>query len=157
MAIDPCKDETLLSALMDNQLPPEHAAAVRRHMATCTTCRKRFEALQQADAIIRSMAGSEPSADFDRNFWRKVADLESRRAKRSWLRPLLTGWRPVLASGMAVGVAAVILFYTSQGKEPSPEEVFIAQNMELLQNYDVIDHLELLEQWDAIETMKEPS
>jgi len=157
MTIDPCKDETLLSALMDDELLPEQKAAIRQHMETCPVCRQRFEALQQTDAMINGMEPLEPSADFNRNFWSKVADLENRATKRSWLRVLLTGWRPVLASGMAAGIAAVILIYTGQGKGPNPEEVFIAQNMDLLQNYDVIDHLDMLEQWDAIETMKEPS
>jgi anti-sigma factor RsiW len=157
MTIDSCQNETFLSALMDDELPPEQKAAIRRHMESCPVCRQRYEALQQADAMVKGMKPLEPSADFDRTFWRKVADLEDRATSRSWLRTFLTGWRPVLASGLAAGIAAAIFIYTGQSKGPTAEEVFIAQNMELLQNYDVIDHLDMLEQWDAIETMKEPS
>jgi anti-sigma factor RsiW len=157
MTIDPCKDETLLSALMDDELPPVQATAIRRHMESCPVCRQRFEALQQADAMIKGMAPLEPSADFDRTFWRKVADLEDRATSHSWLRTLVTGWRPVLASGLVAGLAAAVFIYAGHGKGPTAEEVFIAQNMELLENYDVIDHLDMLEHWDAIETMKGPS
>lgn len=142
---------------MDGELSSEDAAAVRRHMATCPECRRGFEALLQTDAMIKGMAPVEPSADFDRTFWRKVADLDDRRAGRSWLRTLLTGWRPLLASGLAAGAAAVIFIYNARDTGPSAEEVFIAQNMELLENYDLIDQLDMLEQWDDIESMKEPS
>jgi anti-sigma factor RsiW len=155
--MDPCKNETLLSALMDDELSPEQNAAIRRHMQTCPACRQHFEALQRTDAMVKGMQPLAPSADFDRNFWRKVADLENRRTGRSWLRAMLTGWRPVLASGLAAGIAAAIFIYTAHDNGPTLEEAIIAQNMELLQNYDVIDHLNLLEHWDAIETMKEPS
>jgi len=157
MTIDPCKDANLLSALMDDELPPEDSAAVRRHLETCPGCRDRYAALMRTDATIKGMAALEPSPDFDRTFWRKVADLEDRGKSRAWLRSWLTGWRPLLASGLAAAAAAVILIYSGQVGGPTPEEVFIAQNMELLENYDVLEHLDMLEQLDAVETMKEPS
>ncbi len=157
MTENSCQDRALLSALLDGELSAEQAAAVHRHMTTCAACRQRYEALKQTDALIHGMAAHEPAADFDRTFWRKVAELEDRKAGRAWLLTLLTGWRPVLASGLAVGIAAAILFYSNYDKRPSPEEVAIALNMDLLQNYDVIDHLDMLEHWDAIKTLKEPS
>jgi len=157
MTIDPCKDEALLSALMDDELSPEHAAAVRRHMETCPVCRQRFETLQQTDAMVRGMATLEPSADFNRSFWRKIAEIEDGRTNRSRLRAWLTGWRPVLASGLAAGVAAVIFIYSGQSQGPTPEEMFIAQNIELFQNFDLIEQLDMLEQLDTVENIKEPS
>ena len=157
MNIDPCKDETWLSALLDDELSPEHAAAVRRHMARCPQCRSQFETLRRTDKVISEMAPLAPSADFDRSFWRKVDDLEELKQRRSWLHYALTGWRPVLAAGLAAGLVAVVFMHTGQDRKLTREELFIAQNMELLQNFDVIEHLDMLEQWDAIETMKEPS
>jgi anti-sigma factor RsiW len=157
MAIDPCKDESLLSALVDGELSPAHSAAVRRHIAACPLCRRRFDALQDGDALIRGMPALEPSAAFDRTFWRKIAELEEHRASRAGLRYLLTGWRPLLAAGLAAGVVAVIFMHGARSKRLSPEELFIARNMELLENYDVIDQMDILEQWDVVENMKEPS
>jgi hypothetical protein len=45
------------------------------------------------------------------------------------------------------------------GPEPdlSRDEMAIAENMELLMDYDLISHLEILENWDALEAMKERS
>ncbi len=157
MTIDPCKDETLLSALMDDELPPEHCAAVRRHLETCPACQRRYTALLRTDAMVKGMAPLEPSPDFDRGFWRKIAELEDRGRGRARFRSWLAGWRPLFASGLAAAAAAVIFIYSAQDRGPTPEEVFIAQHMDLLENYDVIEHLDMLEQFDAIEAMKGPS
>ena len=48
----------------------------------------------------------------------------------------------------------LITVYSHQGGKITPEEVFIAENMELLQDYDMIDQLDMLEQWKAIDNMK---
>lgn len=157
MAIDPCRDENLLSALEDGELSQEESAAVQRHMTECPLCRQRFEALKKADAVVSNMAQMELSPDFDRSFWHKIANLENREKSRFRLSFLLTGWRPLFATGMAAAVAAAILIYTGQHKKPTQDETLIAQNMELLQDFDVIDQLDLLEHWDDIQTMKEPS
>ena len=109
MPVNPCKDESLLSALMDEALPAKHAAAVRRHMESCAVCRQRFEALQHTDAMLRDMEPLEPSPEFEQTFWRKVAELGENRPQRSWLRFLLSGWRPLLATGVMAGLMAAIL------------------------------------------------
>lgn len=157
MKIDPCKNESLLSALIDDELPQELGAAVRWHMEDCPECRQRFEDLQKADVMIRDMETIEPSADFERTFWRKVDDLERRGKDRSRLVSLLTGWRPVLAAGAIAALIAIFLIYPGHNGRLTSEEMFIAQNMELLQDYDLIENLDLLEQWDNIQAMKEPS
>ena len=157
MRIDPCKDERLLSALIDNELPAKQAAAVQRHLAGCPQCQQRLEALQRSDAMLRGLESLTPSADFDRTFWRKVDGLQKAEAGGFRLRYWLSGWRPVLAAGVAAGLAVAIFLHGHQQQRLSAEEVSIAQNMELLQNYDMIDHLDMLEKLDAGETLKEHS
>jgi anti-sigma factor RsiW len=158
MKIDPCKDPTLLSALIDGELSPEQSAAVRRHMDQCAACRRQYDILGQTDAMIQGMADLEPSADFDSTFWRKVADRRERGTGRAWLQVLWGRWRPVLAAGVTAAAAAVVILVAIGGSNgPTPEEVFIAQNMELLENLDIIDQLDMLEQLDVVETMEEPS
>jgi anti-sigma factor RsiW len=158
MKIDPCKDPTLLSALLDGELSTGQSAAVRRHMDRCDACRRQYDLLERSDAMVRGMAPLAPSADFDRAFWQKVADLEDRRTGRYWLQVLWGRWRPALIAGVtATAAAAVIFVMAGVHRGPTPEEVFIAQNMELLENFEIIDHLEMLEQLNAVETMEEPS
>jgi anti-sigma factor RsiW len=158
MKINPCKDPTLLSALLDGELSAEQSAAVRRHVDQCPACRQHYDILRQTDAMVRGMPPLTPSEDFDRTFWSKVADHDERRSDRTWLRIQWGRWRPALAAGVAAAAAAVVIFVAVGGsKAPTAEEVFIAQNMELLDNFDMIDHLDMLEQLEAVETMKEPS
>lgn len=142
---------------MDGELPPEQSAAVRRHLDRCLGCRRQYDILRQNDAMVRDMAPLKPSADFDRAFWNRVAQLDERRTGRPWFHVLWGRWRPVLAAGAAAAAAVVIFIAIGVNRGPTPEEVFIAQNMELLENFDMIDHLDLLEQMDAVEAMKEPT
>jgi anti-sigma factor RsiW len=157
MAINSCKDESVLSALADGELTPEESAVVQSHLESCAQCRQRFDAIRNAGEAIKGMAGIEPSAGFDRAFWQKIADLENREKSRFRLGALLADWRPLLASGVAAAIAVAIFVYTGQHKSLTQEEALIAQNIELLQDYDVIDQLDMLEHWDDIQTVKEPS
>lgn len=153
---DPCKDETLLSAYLDGELPESRADEVRRHLASCSRCRKAFESLAQTDALVQKFDSIEPSTDFDRTFWQKVEAIEEQKEQRHWFRYLFRGWRPVLAGGLA-GLAVAVFIYSVGTKALSPEEMFIAEHMELLNNYDLIGELEMLEHWEAIEAMEEQS
>jgi anti-sigma factor RsiW len=157
MKIDPCKDESLLSALIDDEVYQKVGTAVRRHMEDCHKCKQRFEELQKTDEMIRDMATMEPSADFDRTFWSKVNELENRNKERSRLISILTGRRPLIAAGAIAALMAIFFIYTGHNGRLTSEEMFIAQNMEMLQDYDLIERLDMLEQWDNIEAVKEPS
>jgi anti-sigma factor RsiW len=157
MTIDFCKNENLLSALIDDELPQELGEMIRRHLDTCPRCRQRFEDLQKTDTMIRDMATLEPSANFERTFWSKIDNLKNRSKNHLRLISLLTGWRPVTAASAIAAMIVAFLIYTGHHGGLSSEEIFIAQNIELLQDYDLIDHLEMLEQWDIVETMQEPS
>ena len=157
MKIDPCKDESLISALIDGELPQGLEEAICRHMEDCPKCRQRFEDLNKTDEMIRDMETMEPSADFERTFWRKVDALEDHKKVSSRLISLLTGRRPLLVAGAIAAFMAIFFIYTVHHGRLTSEEIFIAQNMELLQDYDLIENLEMLEQWDIIEAMEEPS
>jgi anti-sigma factor RsiW len=153
---NPCKNEELLSALLDGELSATHEAAVRRHLETCPLCQQRLEALQLTDESIQHMAQIEPSADFDRTFWRRIDEMEEEETRGARDFPRIFGRWPALATGLtAVCLAFFFIYIGLIGGDLTPEEVFIAQNMELLQDYDMIEHLDILEQWDVLENMKE--
>jgi len=151
-----CKVDALLSAYLDGELPARQSAEVERHLADCEACRRSLQALQHTDTHLRGMAAPEPSADFDRRFWQKVAAVEKETQRSPWSGFWLKGWRPILAGGLAGLVAAVIIYH--HGRQAlGPEELFIAEHMEFLKNYELLGNLEMLEQWDAMESMKEQS
>jgi hypothetical protein len=101
------------------------------------------------------MATMEPSADFDRTFWRRIDELEEPGVRSDRFLFQIFGRWPALAAGLTAAGLAFLLIFTGRGGDLTPEEVFIAQNMEFLQEYDMIEYLDILEQWDALESMKE--
>lgn len=156
MKIDQCQDPTLLSALLDGELAPEQSVAVHSHLKTCEACQRQLDILRKSDAMVQTMAPLTPSADFDNIFWAKIAAQPERKTAGAWLRVLWTGWRSAIVAGLAAAAAMVIIFVTiNVHRGPTPEEVFIAQNMELLKGFDIIGQLDML-QLDAMEIMREP-
>lgn len=154
---DPCNTAHLISALLDGELPEAEANRLRRHIRACTACSDNLEALVQNDALIRELPEIEPSAQFERTFWSKVESFDQQREKRTWWRFWLSGWRPVAAGALAGAMAVALLFNAGRDRQLSPEEIFLAENAELLEAYELIENLDMLEHWDAIELMEEQS
>ena len=151
--IDPCKDPSLLSALIDGELSTADSEAVQKHLQGCGACRRQLAVLEQNEALLKQMPALEPSAEFNRTFWEKVDQFEQRSARHQWLRYLFTGWRPLLAGGLA-GLAAAVFIAFGPQKALTPEEIFIAENIELLDEFDLIDKMDLLRSWEALEAMQ---
>lgn len=152
----PCRQEQLLSAYLDGELPDAQADELKMHLAECPDCRRALEAFGRSDTLIRDLPSLEPSAQFDRTFWEKIETLESGSRYRLWAVYLFRGWRPLWVGAIATLAVAVMIYFG--GRSPlSPEEVFIAEHMEFLKDYDVIGQLELLEHLDAIDAINEPS
>lgn len=154
---NPCQDETLLSAFIDGELSQAEVQSVTRHLESCSACRKKLSELSAADGLIQGLAPIVPSAGFDRTFWGKVADLEEGQQSHWWKRFLRPAWRPALATGLAAGLVAGLFFITGLDKGVSPEDQFVAENVEFLNDYDLIRDLEILQNWEVLEAMKELS
>jgi len=151
-----CPQEPRLSAYLDGELTEAQAAEVKRHLADCTGCRRTLEGLRRADALVRDLPPLAPSAAFDRTFWEKVDALEDQSRYRLWARPFFKGWRPVWAGAIAALAVAVMLYFGGT-PPPSPEEVYIAEHIEFLEDYEVIGQLEMLENFDTADTTNGPS
>lgn len=153
-----CPKEQELSAYMDQALSHHGMARVRRHVENCAVCRDKVAALQQADEMIRLLPEFSPSAGFDTTFWSKVAWVDADRRKTfwpfSWMERFLLGWRPVLAAGLTAGVVAGFFLCIRPDPRPSFEEVFISDNLELFSEFELIEHLDLFENWKAIQSLE---
>lgn len=153
--VDPCRDEIWLSAYLDDELPPEETSAMRRHLAECPACRRQLADLKAMDEMVQALPDLEPSDGFEPAFWSKVAAVQERRKMPSWLAYLFSGWRPILVGGLTTGLVAGIFVLTNPEKQLNPDERFIAENIEFLDNYDLIRHLDLMEKWEVIQAMED--
>jgi hypothetical protein len=87
-----------------------------------------------------------------------VDALETGSRYRIWAGQIFRGWRPVWAA-VLTGIAVAALIHFGRTDALTTEEVFIAQHIELLEDYDVISQLDMLEEFDAAGsgTVKETS
>jgi anti-sigma factor RsiW len=152
---NPCQYASLLSAFMDGELSTAQAEAVRRHLESCGGCRRQLADLQATDRALKEMEQLEPSAGFEGAFWDKVAGPKVSGPFHWWERYLRPAWRPALAAALACGVIAGGWIFSATGGRVSPEDRFMADNVEFLINYDLIDNLDILENWEAIDAIKE--
>ena len=152
---NPCNQSKLLSVYLDGELTQAQSDTLKAHLDACPECQRTLATLRDNDARIRDLPALEPSADFDRTFWKKV-DALNEETRWSWRQNLFRGWRPVWAGAMT-GLAVAVMIYFKSTDPMTPEEVFIAEHMEFLEDYDLIGQLEMLEHLEAINAMKELS
>jgi anti-sigma factor RsiW len=124
-----------LTALLDDALPAERAAAVRSHLAACPACRAEQARLRGAVALLAALPPPpEPSPFF-------ATRLEARlRAEADQPRGLLARlaalrWRVLLPVAGAVAAAGLALAVGLRHPR-SPDETLFAANLELLEDYD---------------------
>ncbi len=158
----PCNVTEMISSLIDGELSPKDTESVRQHLEDCVICRKEFDALKSVDNLLRDVKPVEPSYDFARGFWKKVDALDARKTKtdarktKKSLWPIFNdfswGLRPSLVSAAAVILiaAGTVIFYRSAPPALDPTGMLIAENMALYSDYEIIDNLELFENWEEI-------
>ena len=74
----------LLSAHLDDELPPSVAAEVEAHIASCAACRAELDELDGARTTLRSLPRLEAPAGFTRDI------VRTRHAKRVGIVPWVT-------------------------------------------------------------------
>ena len=150
----------VLSAFVDNELSDHKAREVRQHLEACPECQHKYQEICKINALLGSMSEIEPSSEFDRKFWQKIADQEARQEQKygQWFRFIRL--RPVFTAGLAASLSLVLvlgIFQYHSHKSISQEEIFMAENIELLRDFELIHHLDLLEYWETTDEMKDKS
>ncbi len=141
---------------MDGELSKNEEKKFREHLEICTDCQKELETLVHGDRLLSNLSEIEPSKDFDRNFWERIDVMEPK--KTGWSIPwdiIFGKIRPQFALTFSVILIAGIIFFERAPFKPSEDEILIAENLELFQNYEMINHLDLLENWEAFTEKKE--
>jgi anti-sigma factor RsiW len=152
-----------LSAFLDGELPGALAEAVRAHVTGCPACADRLERLRALHGALDQLPTQQPSDRFDGAFARRLqAAKRDQRAAVPASRPRW-GWRLPAFAAAAAGLCAVVVVAVLALRSPPPrtdapdagDELELAMNLELLQDYDVVANLEALEDFEVVKRMEE--
>ena len=150
-----------LVAYADGELPADRAALVERHVQSCGSCTAVVAELRRVNALPPPPV-IEPSADFDRMFWTKLAG--ARLEQESQAGRLLSVMRSFLirptglavSAGIALGVFVVSLYLMRPPHAAlSQQEVMAAADLDLYANLEVIQNSEALENFELIQMLDE--
>ena len=133
-------------AFLSGELAPAERARVDTHLETCAACRR---AVDESRAVLAALAPGRPAAppmDWAR-YQAKLRAAVALRRRGWWWRP----W-PALA---AVAVGTVVLVLTLQTPErradlATLDETVLGARLPLLQQYQVVERLDLFEDLDVI-------
>lgn len=150
--------ETELTAYVRGELTERTREAVSRHLSGCAECRETVSAFRSLfEALAR--APEPPAIQWGRYRAEIRARLESESGRRRW-----AWWRHPLPLAASAGVATALLVVAllmSSPRQELPvrlaaenlngfEEVVLGTRLDLLQQYPVVERLELLEDLDVI-------
>lgn len=165
-----CRYEKMISAFLDGELSESDAEKLLSHISDCSDCRLAMETYAAMDRRLNAMPQIDPSGEFDKRVFAEIAAFE---AKQDRLKQLfgwiLHSWRLPAALATAALLVFFVIVYPGlhpvmnpgvsvKGETaPSMDETMMAEQLEFFQQYDVINNLELLENWEAVVAFKERS
>lgn len=145
---EPAHPDAELTAFAADALGGAERARVAAHLASCAGCRRTVE---ESRAVLAGLAASlpaPPATDWRRYGAALRARVESGRRRVWWLRPVPV----VLAAGVATAV--VVLAIDVLDHRPvelaAVEETMLGARLPLLQQYRVVERLDLLEDLETI-------
>jgi anti-sigma factor RsiW len=140
--------DTELTAFVADALGAAERARVAAHLESCADCRQAVEESRAALAGLASGRPVPPPIDWGRYGAELRARVHSGRRWSWWARPM-----PAV---LAVGAATAVLLFVLNGLERRPvelaavEETMLGARLPLLQQYRVVERLDLLEDLEAI-------
>jgi len=152
-----------LVAYVDGELPVDIVARVERHVRACSSCSAVVAGLRQVNALPQPPL-IEPSAEFDRIFWTKLAGVRREPEQHYGLERLRSAakaffTRPAglsLSAGLALGVFVVTLYLLRPPYAALPQqEAMVAADLDLYTNLDVIQYSEALANFELIQMLDE--
>jgi anti-sigma factor RsiW len=140
--------DTELTAFVAGALAPAERARVAAHVESCADCR---QAVEESRAVLARLAAGGPVPP-PIDWGRYGADLRARvqsAGRRSW-------WVRPMPAVLAAGAVTAVLLLALHGLDRRPvelaavEETMLGARLPLLQQYRVVERLDLLEDLDAI-------
>ena len=145
--------ETLLIPHLRGELDAAARARVETHLLGCGRCRAAADGLSNALGTITRQVADLATPDwpsYRAELRRKIVARDDR--AQPWWRPTLL-W----TSFVAVGVAAVVVFsLVALQRAPNIDQLALADvDVGLLRNYPVVEKMDLLENYDEIDHLDE--
>jgi anti-sigma factor RsiW len=140
------KMESKILGYMDGRLKAGEAREVETHLEACATCRLRVNEFRAVSGLLDELPLIEPSPAFDARVRARVAAEPVKRSWWAWLAP-----SPRVAFAAAMLVLTMVWIGTRPRQQPAldatntvaaPEA--IANDMPVLENYDVLANFEAL-------------
>ena len=149
--------ETLLILHLRGELDAAARARVEAHLRGCARCRDEAAGLSNAMGAIGRQIAELPTPEwtiYRADLRRKLRDRIAARQDRaeSWWRPTLI-WGSFAAAGVAA-LALVTLFALQ--RPPNVDQLALADvDIGLLRTYPVVEKMDLLENYDVIDHLDE--
>lgn len=150
-----CQFEPDLTAFLDRELAPLRKKQLEAHLLSCGGCSATLSLLRRAVAQLSGLPELSPSFGLRR---RVMARLEEPATLGEKLWALFRPSVLMPALGMAAALATVAgLFATRPALKLDPEAVYLARNMEMIEDYEVLglepEDLELVENLHELEAL----
>ncbi len=159
-----CKEiQSMLAPFMAGELSGDQARSVRQHLACCLPCRSGLKAADLIEVLPALDDSIEPSVDFAARFEARLRQLRQAAAdkrEQGWLQKIAAWGRPRQLA--AAGALALLIAIGVYSRRPAavdlelfaPEnDLRIAEKLPLLEDMAVINHLDLLEDFETIENL----
>jgi len=102
------------SALIDGELPEEHAADVQAHLFSCDACYHVYKQLEQVAEALQTTEPVPVPVGLEQRVWAAV-QADQRAVVRGWLRRAFDCAVPGFRCSLRLAAAAVFLFAVSMG------------------------------------------
>jgi len=152
--------ETALVPYLRGELDRDEHSRVESHLETCARCRASIESSASMLREISEKVAQIPEPDWIRYRAQLRRRLAARREQpQTWWRPEYS-WMSLAAAGaLAATIALTIAIRPTQQLGPTPPPVDqlaledAPADLGLLRDYPVVEHLDLLENYDEISNL----
>jgi anti-sigma factor RsiW len=156
--------KTILVPYLRGELARDRLATVDSHVRQCSECREAAEALAGVLSDLAQSIPAAPEVEWDRyraELRSKLRERISRPARAWYGQPRLLG-----AAALCAGIAAMVILLSVRGRfgpsEPAQnlapwQQAAIGSQLDLIENFPVVERLDLLENLGVIQDLDELS
>ena len=140
LAMSCCEMHETLGAYLDGELSAGEREAFRKHLESCSDCRRELAEQERLWAFLGSFEEAEVSIGLTR---RILEGTVGPRRKAGRTRPLR--WAVPVAAAAAVLVAAGVWYHFRPPDVLDAKTVAVIEKLEVLENLDILEDLDLLQ------------